>query len=216
MFDALFDAIDKHDVDRLAKLLATGEDPNKPVVSNENFSPLQIAVWELEALSEAEPGGSIDAVVLLLRYGAEVDGRAVRITTPLLTAVNSNNMECVRILLAAGADPNVRGEEGDSPLRLCAQGRLLEMARLLLRCGADKTMNEAGGAAAMNALGYAAYELDVDMVKLLLAHGADPSVRDYDRMTPLERLRRFPHTALPEDPLAQQRYQEIRRLLGGT
>ena len=214
MSEALFEALDKHDVDRLAKLLAAGEDPNQPLASSRGFSPLQLAVWELEALSESEPGGSIDAVVLLLRYGAVVEGNARRdVTSPLLTAVDINHLECVRILLAAGADPNIRGEEGDSPLCLCAQNRLLEMARLLLQCGADKTIDGSGGMAGMNAMGYATSNLDLDMMRLLLAYGADPQLSDVDRMRPIDHLR---HVPVPDDPVAQERYQEIRRLLGGT
>ena len=63
----------------------------------------------------------------------------------------------------------------------------------------------------MNALGFAATRLDVEMVRLLLAHGANPEARDLDRMTPLERFRYEP---LPEDPSAKERLQQIRRLLG--
>ena len=63
----------------------------------------------------------------------------------------------------------------------------------------------------MNALGLAATWLHVDMVRLLLAHGADPHVEDADRMTVFDHLR---HLRLPEDPAAQESLQQIRRLLG--
>jgi uncharacterized protein len=210
MSQALLDAIDAWDADRVADLLAAGEDPNELLDPHEGFPPLQIAV------SELEPGGPIDAVVLLLRYGAAVGAwDARRRATPLLTAALVNHIEAVRILLAAGADPNVRDDEGASPLRLCAQNECLEMARLLLRCGAGKTIHESGGSAGMNALGLAAITLNLDMVRLLLAFGADPSVPDTDRWTTLDHLRRFPEFALPETPEKWERFHEIRRLLGG-
>jgi ankyrin repeat protein len=211
MSEPLLDAIDAGDVDRLAQLLAAGTDPNKPFKSRHSLTPLQVAVAELEAAGELEPGGPIDAVVLLLRYGADVNGwDERRMSTPLLRAVMIKHVEAVHILLAAGADPNACGEEGDSPLRFCADNRLLEMARLLLHCGAGKTIHEAGGLAGMNALGLAVYGLHVDMVRLLLAHGADPHVQDADRMTVFDHLR---HVPLP-DPAARERLREIRRLLG--
>lgn len=53
------------------------------------------------------------------------------------------------------------------------------------------------------------------MVKLLLAHGADPHVEDIDGMTVFDNLRmRERRTDLPDDPTSQERLHEIRQLLG--
>jgi ankyrin repeat protein len=213
MSEELLNAISAHDVDRLTKLLASGADPNTPFQSpygmSAGWTPLQVAVAELDA-DELEPGGPIDAVVLLLRYGADVNAWDEKHRmTPLLIAVFRNQPEAVRILLATGADPNVRDDEGYSPLRWCAQEGHLEMARLLLHCGADKTIHEAGGEAAMNALGYAVRSLNLDMVRLLLAHGADPWVEDYDRMNAFGCLRMLSRRM---DTIDQQRFEEVRRL----
>lgn len=165
-----------------------------------------------EQLFDAIIAGDTDAVVVLLRQGADANGwDDARTVTPIITAVGFDNIEAVRVLLVAGADPNVRDNEGDSPLRLCSQKGQLEVARLLLLCGADRTIHEAGGLAGMNALGLAVDTLNVEMVKLLLAHGADPHVQDADRMTVFDHLRlRDP----PEEPADQKRIHEIRRLLG--
>jgi ankyrin repeat protein len=116
-------SIRARDIDRLAELLASGADPNIP--STSGSTPLLVAVYELEALSELEPGGPIDAVVLLLRYGVRAnDWNEGHRTTPLLEAVMINHIEAVRILLAAGADPNVRGEERSiGSGRFCLKGR---------------------------------------------------------------------------------------------
>jgi len=121
----------------------------------------------------------------------------------------------VRLLLAHGADPNVSDDEGTSPLRFCAENGSLEMARLLLLCGANKTIHEGGGPAGMNALGYAATRLHVDIVRLLLAHGADPLVGDADDITVFRRLQFTVNLGrVPEDPASQDRLQQIRQLLG--
>jgi ankyrin repeat protein len=217
MSDALLAPIESGDVHRLADLLAAGADPNTTMISHYytldvRLTPLQAAVRELQPSGEREPGGAVDAIVLLLRHGAMVDGRdGSGDTTPLLMAVVMNHIEAVRILLAAGADPNVRDDVGDAPLRICADKGYLEMARLLLVCGATKTIDEWGGDRPMTALGLAARGLHVEMVKLLLAHGADPQRKNVDDLTPLDCLE---FVDSPDDPTAQDRLQEIRRLLG--
>ncbi|MBK9266466.1 MAG: ankyrin repeat domain-containing protein [Polyangiaceae bacterium] len=221
MSDALLEAIEAGNIDRLAELLAAGADANATVISRYytlefRLTPLLVAVRALQTPGASEPGCSIDTVVLLLRYGADVNRwDEEHASTPLLTAVFNNHIDAVRILLAAGADPNVRGDEGESPLRLCAEKGYLAMARLLLHCGANKTIHEGGGPAGMNALGFAATRLNVEMVKLLLAHGADPHVGDADDITVFERLQFTVELGrVPEDPAAQERLREIRALLG--
>jgi uncharacterized protein len=224
MSDALLEAIQSRDVDRVAKLLAAGADPNEdgksrdPMYGNGRRFPLEAAIGQLEGPDEDDPGGAgsaglIDLVVLLLRYGARVKGWDVnKEGDPLFHAVLDNQIEAVRFLLAAGADPNIKDDEGISPLRFCVQKGYLELARLLLRCGATKTINEAGGGGSdMNVLGMAVYWLEVEMVRLLLAHGADPNVEDNDRMTVFDHLRLMDP---PDDPAAQDRLREIRQLLG--
>ena len=220
MSDTLLEAIQTRDVDRVAKLLNAGADPNEPgksrYGSGGNIPPIHAAIGELEAFGEDVPAGPIDFVVLLLRDGARVNGWDVsKEGSPLLDAVLMNHLEAVRLLLAAGADPNVRDGEGESPLRFCAEKGYVEMARLLLLCGATKTMHEGGGPAGMNALGYAATRLRVDMVRLLLAHGADPLVGDADDITVFRRLQFTVDLGrVPDDPASQARLQEIRQLLG--
>ncbi len=214
MSEALIDAINARDLDRLARLLAAGESPNQPFTSRYTYTPLDGAVASLQFIPNGRPSGSIDAVVLLLRYGADVNAwDAAHSMTPLLTAVEIPHLEAVRLLLVAGADPNIQNDEGESPLHHCAKNGLLEMARLLLRCGATKTIDKGGGGAGMNALSFAATRLNVDMVKLLLDYGANTNALDLDRLTTLEHV---DYLDVPEDPAARERYDEIRRLVGGT
>ena len=217
MSNALLEAIQTGDVDRLAKLLTSGADPNTTITSHyytmeQRYPALFFAVRDLQHPSDEEPGQPIEAVVLLIRHGADVNRWDERHRyTPILAAVQNEHINAARILLAAGADPNVSDDEGDSPLRICAQKGNLEMARLLLHCGANKTIHEGGGPTGMNALGFAATSLNIDMVRLLLAHGADPLIEDLDDMTTFKRLG---YATLPQDPTAQDRLREIRRLLG--
>lgn len=183
MSSDLLEAIERHDVTQLAALLAAGADPNVDPPSQPSWAPLKLAVCELTE------GGPIEAVVLLLRNGARVDGgRDPSGVTPLVVAANFGLVEAARLLLAAGADPNVRDDTGDSPLRLAVEERNHAMAAQLLLCGADKTIHDSGGCSGMSALGRAAWGLDIPMIQLLLSAGADPKETDLDLQTAKERL----------------------------
>jgi ankyrin repeat protein len=183
MSKELFEAIEKHDVELLARLLREGADPNELKAGWPEWLPLQAAVDELVE------GGPIEALTLLLRHGARVDEMGPdRTATALLMAIFRRQPEAVRMLLAVGADPNYQGSEGDSPLRACVEQGDLAMAALLLRCGATRTIGEAGAPSGMSALGRAASRLDLSMIELLLQAGADPEAFDLDGQTARERL----------------------------
>lgn len=183
MSSEIFDAIEAHDMDLLTLALSRGDDPNALGAEPLGWQPLHAAIEELEY------GGPIEALVLLLRYGAKVDAYdAQQDTTPLLMAVFRGQTAAICILLTAGADPNVVGSEGDSPLRWSVEQHNLEMAAMLLRCGATKTLDRGGGPSGMNALGRAAMGLDLPMLELLLRMGADPEAHDLDGRKAFERL----------------------------
>jgi ankyrin repeat protein len=183
MSTELFEAIEQHDLNRLAALLAGGANPNATQAQGYGWRPLHAAIEELEQ------GGSIETLVLLLRHDAAGDGwDAAHDATSLLMALFRGQHEAVRMLLAAGADPNVVGGEGDSPLRWSVELGDRETVAMLLRCGADKTIDGAGGASGMTALGRAVSQLNIPMIVLLLDAGADPEALDADRRTARERL----------------------------
>ncbi len=193
MATELFDAIAAHDMVRLTEALAAGADANALAADAVAWRPLHAAVEELEH------GGPLAALPLLLRHGAAVDGwDGRRQATPLLMALFRGQGDAARLLLEAGADPNVVGAEGDTPLRWCVEQGDCEMAALLLGAGAARSMDEAGGPSGVTALGRAASRIDVTMLKLLLAAGADPAALDADHLTARQRLSRTTGT----DPAA--------------
>jgi ankyrin repeat protein len=197
---AIFDAIESYDLDRLSLVLAGGGDPNARKAVPPHWSPLH------EAINELEDGGPIEALVLLLRHGADVEGTEG--DTPLLMALYRAQPEAVHLLLAAGANTNVHGPEGDSPLRVAVGRGDRGTAATLLRCGAQATINEAGAPTGASALGIAAMRLDVPMIALLLQAGADPDALDADHLTARDRL----PSRTPENAQARD---EAERLLGG-
>ena len=179
----IFDAIAAQDLDRLATLLASGADPNLVRDARPHWTPLQAAIDELEA------GGSIEVAILLLRSGADPNSwDGDNDSTPFLMSLFRGHAEAIRLLLAAGADTNVTGAEGDTPLRWCVERSDRTMVRTLLRCNAARNIDSFGGPSGMSALGRAVSRLDVEMVEILLAAGANPLALDADLHSARQRL----------------------------
>ena len=92
--------------------------------------------------------------------------------TPLLFAAQQGVVETAKVLLDAGADVNDTAPNGASVLVVAAHSGHGPLAAFLLDKGADP--NAAG--AGYTALHAAILRADGDLVKALLAHGADPNV----------------------------------------
>lgn len=93
--------------------------------------------------------------------------------TPLLFAARQGDLESARLLVAAGADVNDAAPLGTSVLVVASHSGHGAFAAFLLEEGADP--NAAG--AGYTALHTAIVRGDLDLVKALLTHGADPNAR---------------------------------------
>ncbi|MGH7134604.1 MAG: ankyrin repeat domain-containing protein, partial [Pirellulales bacterium] len=106
-------------------------------------------------------------------------------STPLMYAVLYGDADAVRLLLDTGADPNVRNEAGASALMWAVDD--LEKTRLLLQRGADVNARSDDG---RTALAIAASRFgSLEVVRMLLDSGADPSVKSPSYKGPLTALR---------------------------
>ena len=92
-------------------------------------------------------------------------------STPLLFAARVGDVESARILLAAGADVDDALPDGTSALVEAAHSGHQAVGVLLLEKGADAN----GAAVGYTALHAAVLRSGLDLVKALLAHGADPN-----------------------------------------
>ena len=127
---------------------------------------------------------------------------------PLVYAIYWSPLEFVRALLDAGADPNGDDSNGFPPIMAAlsmlqrtpgskVRDDVPRVVELLLERGSDPNQR---GINDYTPLHYLAGRGDVALIRLLLAHGADPSLatRIDDYETPKEVALRAGHTASAE------------------
>ena len=103
-------------------------------------------------------------------------------STPILFAARNGDLESAKRLMAAGADVNDAAPDGTSLLAFAAHSGHGSFAAYLLEHGADPNA-EASGYSALHA---AVLRGDTDLVRALLARGANPNAR-LKRGTPMRR-----------------------------
>jgi hypothetical protein len=139
----------------------------------------KVAAWANPLLHYAARHGDLKRLQEALAGGADVncianDPRE----TPLMAAAGNGQAAAIRLLIAHGADP--RKQAGRVPVLYLATvfGRNIEAIEVLLTAGA-KTDADFDGVTPLMA---AAKRGDLEVVKLLLTHGANPNARNRHRM----------------------------------
>jgi uncharacterized protein len=168
---------------------------------------------ELTPLVYAARTGSIDAARVLLEAGADVNQTTRYGWSPLLAATQNRNYRLGKFLIERGADVKLANKGGWTPLYLATDNRNLEggdyptptpdmdhleYIKLLLEEGADpdarmiestetrtvftnQWLDEEGATAFLRA----SQSGDVELMRLLLEHGADPHIHTQLGVTPL-------------------------------
>jgi ankyrin repeat protein len=166
----------------------------------------------LTALLFAVRQGEMDCVKILVASHVDVNQTSVDGSSPLLVAVQNGYYDIASFLIEHGANPNLANAKGWTPLYLAVKNRnpettalpapstdgVLDMIKTLLDRGANPNLQiqaatevhqgmtalwlkEAGATPLLRA----ALCGDLTVVKLLLAHGADPLIPTSDHTTPL-------------------------------
>ena len=134
-----------------------------------------------DALISACKAGAPDAVRMLLRAGAAVDGKSVYGLTPLMHAAGGvPKPEMVRLLLDSGAAVNAVDSVGQTALFIAAMS----------------------GTGNRRAPGAQTVEAAKDVVRMLLAAGADPQVKATQIGTVMDVLEAMPPEAGGREMLA--------------
>ena len=129
-------------------------------------------------LVDAVRRGDTEAVRALLDGGADVDSATPDGATALLWAVHTDQPELVGLLLEAGADVEITNRYGVGPASLAAENGNAAILERLLGAGVYANQTLPGGETLLMT---AAHTGEPETVRTLLAHGADPNIREMTR-----------------------------------
>ena len=130
------------------------------------------------ALQEASFSGAIEDVIQLLPGGVDPNAADSEGRTALMLASFNGHTDIVRILLDSGAETDQLDSLGRTALIYGSSGPFPQTIELLLERQANP--NVADLDEHFTALMHAAAEGNIEVVKVLLAHGADPGMKDID------------------------------------
>jgi hypothetical protein len=165
----------------LIKLAASGDIPRLRQFIKDGAQVNAADAWGNTALLMSAREGEVDSARLLLRAGADVEGRGGAMT-PLAGAALRGHTHMVQLLLRAGADVNVVGMNEQTPLMNAVKLNRLGAARALLKAGASTRVTDRAGD---NLLVVAITENYPEMLSLLLELGANPDLADGNGLSPL-------------------------------
>ena len=170
---SLFKAIENFNKDAILEALNNGADINAEDPDDyRGFTPLLKAAHDV---SEGQEDDSYQVIDLLLSKGADINQSSPDGVTALLRAACDNDFTLVKKLLEKGADPN---SASNSALECAESYGNTEMVALLI---AHKATHEVKSA--FPELLEAARHADEKKCRLLIANGADVTVKDHDGHT---------------------------------
>lgn len=147
---------------------------------NMSDKPAQVQTGpaEEEAFRTAAHDGNLEQVKAFLKQGVPCDAIDQGGATALMYAAFNGHSEIVILLVDAGAKINKRDSLDRTALLYCATGPFPETAKILLDRGAEP--NTVDSNEHFSPLMHAAAEGHLEVVKVLIAYGADRSLKDVD------------------------------------
>ena len=131
---------------------------------------------------KAATKNSADALVCLLKGGANKEVQDEKSWTALHHAASLNHPACIKILLQHQANCNSKSKNGLTPLMLTAQRGNAEAMDCLLKGGAEKEQRDYSGFTALHHASFFNYPA---CIKILLQHKANINSKAKDGKTPL-------------------------------
>jgi ankyrin repeat protein len=143
---------------------------------NESGTPLMSAISQ----------NNKDLITYLLKKGADINAQDMNGRTALMIAAHNsiqdpNREKLIPSLLAQGADANGIDAGGRNAVHYAVDNCNIEIAQILLNAGADVNQNADGGFGEImsgSPLRGAVSRKDINGVKFLLGHGANPQLKD--------------------------------------
>ncbi|GLC88808.1 ankyrin repeat domain-containing protein [Lysinibacillus piscis] len=177
LVEQLFEAVEQGDVQAVQAIL------QKPVDINAQDA------HKRTALMKATYNHDVAIAKLLIEAGADVNKQDDMLNSPFLYAGAEGYLEIVKLTIQAGADPSITNRYGGTALIPAAEhGHIAVIEELLMKTNIDVNhVNRLGWTALMEAIilndGNATQQ---QVVRLLIAHGADVNIPDDDNVTPLQ------------------------------
>ena len=107
-------------------------------------------------------------------------------------SIKNKWLSLAKMVLEKGADPNESNKEDDSPLVIAVRNQDYSSVELLIKFNVKVNAQDKEGDTAMLTVVTSGFDKDVydfELVKLLLAHGADPNIKNNSGYSALENSR---------------------------
>jgi len=138
------------------------------------------------ALGVAAASGELEVAATLLEFGADIDAKDKKGTSPLMVAITAKQPRMVDYLLKKGADALARRDDNESVLHIAAQAGIREILESLFAYGAARSLQVQTTKEGQTPLHAAVLAGKPAAVEALLDHGAFTHITNTEKMTPLD------------------------------
>ncbi|MRT93515.1 ankyrin repeat domain-containing protein [Ancylomarina sp. 16SWW S1-10-2] len=165
-------------------------------INTEKTTPTSVKTFDNDLIMQSALDGKIEVVKDALSKGFNANTTDPNKRTPLMLAAYNGHNEIVKLLIDNGADVNLTDNVNRTALMFASTGLFAPTVTTLLEAGSKPNMidSEQNWTAAM----MAASEGQLEVLKVLVAHGADLKMLDIDGESSLDFANSNGHPAVAQ------------------
>ena len=174
-------------LEKMTQLLNQGANPN--ALNRGEYTPLHLVMFVYHlAINHSSQELVLEAIKLLVKFNAEIDIQNELGESPLFIGIttvpaNEQKPEIIHELLKLGANPNLTTTSQSTPFQqVVCQSKNLDLMSLMVSYGARYDYVNSSG---VTLLHFAAYNLNLEIMRKLLENGAEPNALDKIKNSPL-------------------------------